>query len=260
MIRLLVVVVLCAGALAHADDERVLGLTNESELGYVVTGGNSESETSTLKQTSTYNWEKDSLIFKGHYLQASGTVNVTPTQTQSQDTAENWAAKLRYEHVLVPKWFDAFIAHGWYGDRFQGIREGYVTDLGLKYYTANSKEYTQFFEVGYTHRRELYQTAPTDPVGVGDASHPEFHSARLYGEVKYQHNKSLVLGAWVEYLPSIVDFSNDQRLNYSPYLTSVLTDMFSLKISYEGRYRYKPAQPGNKLTDYTFTTALLAKF
>ena len=76
----------------------------------------------------------------------------------------------------------------------------------------------------------------------------------------YTYSKSFSLGAWVEYTPSVTDFANDQRINYSPYLTSVLTDMFSLKVSYEGRYRFKPAAPGNKLTDFTFTTALLAKF
>ena len=95
---------------------------------------------------------------------------------------------------------------------------------------------------------------------IGHIGHPEYHYARLFSQIDYSHSKSLSLGLWVEFLPSLTDFANDQRINYSPYMTSVLTDMFSLKVSYEGRYRHKTAQAGNKNTDYTFTTSLLAKF
>ena len=243
-------------SLAQADDKKI-GLTNESALGYVVTGGNSESETTSLNQKSSYKWLMDEMIFTGHYIQANGKDQTTQLTSQ---TAENWAATLRYEKVITPKWFSAFLAHGWYGDLFQGIREGHATDLGAKYYTSHSKTFVQYFELGYRYSRELFRSAPTPSVGSGAPINPEFHQARLKAQIDYAHSKTLSLGAWVEYLPSITNFSEDQRLNYSPYLSSVLTDMFSLKVAYEGRYRYKQPVATNKLTDYTFTTSLIAKF
>ncbi len=265
LLILLVVSVLSLSAWA-ADNELKLGWSNASELGYVVTGGNSESETTSFRQLSKYQWSRDLLQLTGHYIQSSGLVNAptatNPTAQSSQTTAENWAAGLRFEKILTPKWFNAFLAHGWRGDRFQGVREGHDTDIGAKYYTANSKTYVQFFELGYRYTRELLLSAPAqaDRVGVGSLLHPEYHYARLFAQMDYVHSKTLGLGVWVEYLPSLTDFSNDQRLNFSPYLTSVLTDMFSLKVSYESRYRYKLAPGATSYTDFTFTTALIAKF
>ena len=46
------------------------GLVNESSLGYVITGGNSESETVSFKQNSSYGWEKD--IERKIFLEKSG--------------------------------------------------------------------------------------------------------------------------------------------------------------------------------------------
>lgn len=247
---------------AGGDDK--LGYTNESSLGYVVTGGNSESETTSFKQLSVYTWKHDIVKFTGSYIQASGLVDAptstNPSAQESRTTAENWSATLRLERVLEPKVLNLFIAHGWYGDRFQGVREGHSTDLGTKYSFLTEKPLKLFVEAGYRYTRELLVAESTEKVGVGSAIYPEYHYARLYSQVDYSYSKSFSLGAWIEYLPSITDFTNDQRVNYSPYLTSVLTDIFSLKVSYEGRYRYKPAKAGNKLTDFTFTTSLLAKF
>ncbi len=259
MTRILLVATLLTFSLFSYAEEDKVGLENETALGYVVTGGNSESETTSLKHRTTYNWTRDVLQLTGHYIQTSGVDQTTDTENV---TAENWASTLRYEKVFEPKWFNGFVSYGWRGDRFQGVRHGQDADIGVKYFTANSEKYKQFFEVGYRYTRELLVSEPAqgDRVGVGNRIHPEYHYARLYAQADYIYSKSFSLGAWVEFLPSINDFSNDQRLNYSPYLTSVLTDIFSLKVAYEGRYRYKLAPGATKYTDFTFTTALIAKF
>lgn len=258
-------------SLAQAEDAKK-GLYNQSELGYVVTGGNSASETTSFKQKSEYFWDHDVLSINGHYIQASGLVNQGTDEEDTQTTAENWSATLRYDRVITPKWFKMFVGYGMRGDRFQGVSEGQDIDVGATYYTANSKTYTQFFQLGYRYTRELLTIDPrVNPdnlgksideicVGVGNCHHPEFHYFRLKGSIEYAHSKTLTLGAWVEYLPSVTDFADDQRINYSPYIQSVLTDIFSLKVAYEGRYRSKPAVQGNELTDFTFTTSLLANF
>lgn len=250
---------------AYAEEEK-LGLSNASELGYVVTGGNAESETTSIKHTSEYKWKWDGLKLSGHYLQSSGLVDTptpaNPDAQSTQITAENWSADLRYEKVLTPKWFSAFLAHGWYGNRFNGVEYGNQTDIGAKYFTANTETFKQFFELGYRYSRDFFTLRPAagEEKGVGDAQYPEFHLVRMKAQVDYQHSKTFSVGAWLEYLSGIHNFSKDQRLNYSPYITSVLTDMFSLKVAYESRYRYEQPIKGNKLVDYTFTTSLIANF
>lgn len=248
-----------------AADKVELGWHNETGLGYVVTGGNSQSETTSFKEALQYQWKSDLLKFNGHYLQSKGLVSnptaTNPNNKTTQATAENWDAILRYEKIIKPKWFNTYVAYGWMGDRFQGVSNGYQADIGGVYYTANSETYKQFFELGYQYRRQLLvsKPAPGEEVGVGNAIYPEFHLLRLKAQIDYEHSKTFSMGAWIEYLPSVTDFDY-QFINYSPYISSVLTDIFSLKVGYEGRYRSIPAVKGNKLTDYTFTTSLIAKF
>jgi len=269
MLRIILSILL-ACTWANAADEQ-LGLANQSELGYVVTGGNSESETSSFKQLSSYKTSGSVYTLTGHYIQSSGSVPDTanPGSNINQVTAENWSAVLRYDKVITPTWFNVFVSHGWRGDRFQGVSNGHDSDLGAKYFTANSESYKQFFELGYRYTREFFtqgsalincSAADDARVGTGSCSYPEYHYARVFAQADYIYSKSFSMGVWVEYLPSIVNFSKDQRINFSPYITSVLTDMFSLKVSYESRYRHERAAGTAKNTDYTFTTALIAKF
>lgn len=262
----LILCLLAIGSFAYAEDEK-LGLINSSELGYVVTGGNTQAETTAIKQTSEYKWKWDSVKVDGHYLQSSGQVDAptpqNPNATENRITAENWSANFRYNKVLTPKWFSAYLGYGWYGNRFNGVKSGQKSEIGLTYFTANSETFKQYFELGYTYSRDLLTELPATPedqVGVGNAIYPEFHLIRLYAQADYSYSKTFSVGAWIEYLSGISNFTQDQRINYSPFMTSVLTDMFSLKVAYESRYRFKQPVAGNKLVDYTFTTSLIASF
>lgn len=125
MLKIILSLLLISPAL-YAEEK--LGLSNESSLGYVVTGGNSQSETTSIKHQSIYSWTRDILKLNAHYLQASG---FDQEREETVQSAENWAATLRFEKVLTPKKFNAFVAHGWYGDRFQNVSEGHSTDIGL---------------------------------------------------------------------------------------------------------------------------------
>jgi putative salt-induced outer membrane protein YdiY len=252
----LLALILGLSTFAHGNEE-IKGLKNESSLGYVITGGNSQSETTNFAQKLSYEWTKDILKFNSHYIQTSG---VDQSTDRNNVTAENWSATLRFEKIINPKRFNAYVSYGWYGDRFQGVREGQATDIGGKYYFYKQKALSLHTELGYRYTRELLTTEPTSPVGVGNSIMPEYHYFRTLWQVDYSYSKTFAVGAWVEFLPSVTNFTQDQRINYSPYMTSVLTDIFSLKVAYEARYRFPAAVAGNQLTDFTFTTSILAKF
>ena len=78
---------------ALAADEEKPGLTNETQLGYVVVGGNAQSETTSVKHLTKYNWEYDTLKFTGHYIQSSGLVDApTPTNPDAEEERDGGAA------------------------------------------------------------------------------------------------------------------------------------------------------------------------
>jgi len=258
MFKIFLLTVSLYSSLAFAEEEaKQLGIKNETAIGYVVTGGNSQSETTSLKEDVSYNWTRDILKLKAQYIQTSG---LDPQSDLNNVTAENWAATLRFEKVFDPKRFNGYISYGWYGDRFQGVREGQSTDIGGKYYFYKLKYFQLLSELGYRYTRELLVAEPTQKIGVGSSIMPEYHYLRSFLQADYSFSKTFAVGAWLEFLPSVTNFTQDQRINYSPYLTSILTDVFSLKVAYEARYRFPVTVANNRLTDFTFTTSLLATY
>ena len=264
--RSLIFVLILIPLALHAEEEKApkLGLKHESSLGYVVTGGNSTSETFNVKQETSYRWTKDLVKWTGNYLQTKAKSNTTGV---TEKTAQNWASVLRYEKVLSAR-FNAYTQAGISGDKFQGTQERKAGGLGGKYYTIKTKRFEWFKELGYEYARELFIYDPTN-ANPFQQLHTEFHFARVYTQADYAYEKNLKFGVYVEYLYPFADQRIDEngrkpepdyRVNFSPYMTSVLTDMFSLKISYEGRYRNTPVLVGNENLDFTFNTALLAEY
>lgn len=255
---------------ASAEDEpKKLGLSHESSLGYVVTGGNSSAETFNLAQETLYVWDAELLKWTGNYLAASSKDPSTDVEAQ---TAENWATALRYERSVSDR-LGFYGQTGIAGDRFQGLRERKTLGLGLKYVTVKTETFTWVAELGYEYARELFESNKTiigpNPTDIQvQTGHPEYHFARAFTQADYAHSKTLSFGAYVEYLHPFADQlisevgndADDYRVNFSPYMVSVLSDMFSLKVAYIGRYRNVPIVQGNEQLDFTFSTTLLATY
>ena len=82
--------------------------------------------------------------------------------------------------------------------------------------------------------------------------------------MEWSYSKSVMLGLELEFLFPFADqrggTEDDWRLNFRPYLVSVLSDNFSLKVSYEGRYRNVPVVASYQNLDFIFSTSLLATY
>ena len=87
-VLLLLFVVNPLGAQAEESESK---FTNQSELGVVIAGGNTKSQTINLKTNSEYTWTKN--LIRGYgallYGKADGEIN-----------ARNWNAGLRYERKV----------------------------------------------------------------------------------------------------------------------------------------------------------------
>lgn len=252
--RFVALVVFLFTSLAFAQDkpEDKLGLHNQSEVGYIVVGGNTKSQSFSGKQTSTYQFTDDLLKLNGHYLNARALNQQT---REVQGTAENWSGNLRWEHTFVPDRFNGFTQAGVRGDRFIGVDFGQAYDIGGKYFIISAEKLKWFTELGYQYLKEDYK----DDHNPATPAYREAHFIRLYSQVDYEFKPTIKFGFWAEYLPDLKNNEN-YRINFSPYMLAILTDTFSLKFGFEGYYRNLPVAPNTIRFDYRHVTSLVANF
>jgi putative salt-induced outer membrane protein len=214
---------------------------NDAEVGIVVTGGNSQTSTLSFKEAALYQWDKNVTKFSGSYLE---------TSNNSIQQSLLWTAGLRYERELTPR-LNIFIGEGLESDKFQNILQRYTTDIGAKHFFEKNEKMNWFAELGYRFNRENY---PSGPVYFKNYS-----IIRAYHEIEYFWTKTFSTKWWFEYLPNVTYWPAYQ-INSELSVSTILTDMFSLKSGYQVRYYNAPPANTRYKTDTIFTTALVAKF
>jgi putative salt-induced outer membrane protein len=214
-------------------------LTNETEAGLASATGNTRTKTINYKQLNTYTWRDNVLRFNSRYLNASA---------NSVETARFFEGGLRYERRLT-KNFNMFIGELYQSDKFAGIQNRYISDLGGKYFLLQSDETKLFSELGYRHMKEerYSDTSVTSSYG------------RFYTEWENKWNENFATKYWVEYLPNFTE-AKDWQANTEFSLSAILTKVFSLKTGVLIRYDHSPAPGIAYKEDTLFTTALVAKF
>lgn len=218
--------------------EEVSALKNESEAGVVVTGGNSQTQAISLKDQTSYTFDKNLFRFDGKFLKAS---------SAGVESAYKWMLGLRYERELSSQ-FSIFVGQSVEQDKFQSIRQRYNTDVGGKYFFFNDQAFKWFSELGYRFTRTNYETYFLNESYL-----------RAYSEAERFFNKSVSMKFWFEYLPNLTE-SKAYKINSELSLSAALSDMFSVKSAYLVRFDNKPASTVSFKTDSTFTTSLVAKF
>lgn len=232
--------VLSCSAWAQTSSEQ-LGLMNESEAGIVIVGGNSKSQSYSVKQTSTYGWERDLLRFAASFLK---------TSSNGVESARTWSLGLRYERALSHR-FDIFLGQSLDSNKFAGYRQRYNTDLGGKYHLMKEPDsgVNWIGELGYRFTRQNFVNRTT----------LESHYLRIYTEAEKHWTPTFLTRVWIEGLPN---FSNgdDYLINGEVSLQAMLSQVFSMKTAYLLNFDNQPAPGATEKTDTTFTTALVAKF
>jgi putative salt-induced outer membrane protein len=218
--------------------------TNESQLAVVQTSGNSETESYSAKQTTSYTRGQDLVKATGSYLK---TAAENATTGANEETALKYDAGVRYERAFTDHW-SSFVGYLLESDRYAGYMQKHNTDLGGKYIIAKTEKYDLLSEAGY---RYVHQNNV-------DQSNTHYNSARLYLEGVYRLNATNSAKLWVEHLPNF-DVSEDHQTNAEASLSSAINTVFSLKVAYLMKTDNLPV-PGAEKTDTTLTTALVAKF
>lgn len=213
---------------------------NESELGIILSKGNSDSESVTLKQTTSYKWEEvNAFKMFGRALQ---------TKTKNVENARYWTLGARYDRNLSQDF-------GWYfgvvseGDKYAGYDQRYNSDLGAKYIIFKNEMNDINLELGYRY------TLENPMVGENKKS----HYTRAYTEASQKWTEGVSTKLWLEYLPNLTTGS-DYQINTEASISASLNNVFAIKTSYLLRYDHLPSVGATTKTDSLLTTSLVAKF
>lgn len=223
------------------------GWTNETEVALVTTSGNTDTESYSGKQKSTYTQDLNTYALGGRYLQ---------TKTGGVETAKSWDAGGRYERGISEMW-SAFVGYGAEADPYAGFVQRDNADIGGKYFLYKEETLNLFVEGGYRSTNTQFAAVSTATPPVAGRTERE-NFGRVYVEYSQKFSETLSLKYWVEYLPNFTN-SAGYLLNTEPSATVMLTSVFSLKTAYLIKYRNQVAA-GSKYADKTFTTSIVARF
>ena len=232
---LLLVCFFLIGAVAQAADK----WSDEAELSFVDTGGNTEVTTLAAKnllkvplsEKVTGSWKLQALYGKSDGLK----------------NAESYSTELRGDYAHTSRLF-YFATAGWLQDEFSGIDDRYIYGLGCGYKAIDGPKHFLVGEAGLTYTTEEHT----------DGSSSDYLGGRLFGQYDYKLSDTSKFVQSVEYLPNFDD-SQDWRFNSETALVAALNSRFSMKSSYLFKYDNQPT-PGLGTTDRVVSVALVANF
>lgn len=224
---------------ALAQTEAASAWKNESEVSVIQISGNSESESYSAKQKTSYTWEKNIFTASGKYIQ---------TEAGGTESARNWEALAAYERTITDL-FAATVSHGAKSDKFEGYVQRDNTDLGVKYYFVKNDVRTYFFGASYGTAKNIKDT-------TGQEKYTTNGKANF--ELNEQLNESVKLGFKANYSANLED-QDFYFVEYEPSVSVSMTKILSLKVTHNTRYANTPAT-GKKNEDRALTTAIVANF
>lgn len=215
------------------------GWSDEAELSFVNTGGNSKVTTLAAKnllkvpisESFSGTWK-----LWGLYGKSDGIKN-----------AESYATELRGDYAQTSRLF-YYASAGWLQDIFSDIDNRYIYGLGVGFNLLDGPKNFLTGEAGVTYTFEKYTSG-------GDN---DYIGGRLFGQYAYQFNDVNKFTQSVEYLPDFDD-SENWLLNSETALVAALNSNFSMKTAYLVKYDNK-TRPGVTKTDTIVSVALVANF
>ena len=120
------------------------GFKNESEVGLVMTSGNTDAKTTNAKEVTSYEFNKNT--FKN-------TAAFFRSKNSGVESANAWSFGIRYERALSER-FSIYIGQSLDADKFQNIRQRYNSDIGGKYMIRKTDQLDWFTEAGYRFTKE----------------------------------------------------------------------------------------------------------
>ena len=211
-----------------------------AELSYVQTGGNTDVLTFSVKNELKYSFSQKWI--------GSWKLGILYGETDGVNNAERYSTDLRTDYTASDTLY-YYALGGYLKDKFSGIDKRLYLGPGAGYKILTGDRHFLSTEAGLDYAQETY-TDDTDNT---------FLEGRLLGKYEYVFNPKTKFTQSAEYLHNF-DEADKFRINTVSALTTQLTDMFSLKASYEMNYQNEPSPETLEKTDTLFSVALVVNF
>lgn len=220
-----------------ADDKP---LSNETELSYINTNGN--TETTTLKAKNTLKWQATEQL--GVLWLASALYG----ESDDVRNAEQYATELRTNYLLTEKFYTSLLG-GWMQDKFAGIDDKYYVGLACGYFVFDGPKHFLNFEAGARYVDEEYI----------DDTYEEFAQGNILGRYEYAFTEKNKFTQTVNYA---IDFEEGKsyEVESETAVVCALTDIISLKAAYEVKYVNRPVPSTLDRTDTIFSTSIIINY
>jgi len=212
--------------------------SNSTELSFVNTSGNTEVTTFAAKDKLTYKFSpkiETILRLSALYGKSDGVKN-----------SENYSANLRGTYLISERFYTGIVA-GWAKDIFAGIDSKISIGPALGYKILTGPTHTLDFEAGVEYVDEKYYP---------DGTKNDYFNGRAFTEYIYTFSEKSNLSQSLEFN---YDFENSDNYDIASVtaVTTALSDMLSLKASYNITFVNAPVPATLKNTDTTLSVSLI---
>ncbi len=225
---------------SFAEEKKAKPLSDEGEVSYVKTDGNTQVTSLAAKNLLKYQFNEQWLV-----SWKAGALNA---ETAHVKTAENYFTDLKLDYLITPRFY-SFVIGGWQQNRFAGIDEHLYGGLGAGYKFLDGPKHFLVGELAVLYVSDKYT----------DNTKKDYPSGRAFAKYIYAFTEKNKFSQALEYLNDFDD-SENYKVNSETALISALNDILSLKAAYLVNYTNAPVPATLKKKDTTTTVALVLNY
>ena len=233
----IVVLLLIIGSHLFAEEKN---WSDEAELSFVDTGGNTETTSLSAKNQLKYKFTEK--------LSGTWKLAILYGEKDGEKSAERYSTELRTDYLFTKRLYIAVMG-GWEKNKFEDIDARYSLGPALGYKFLLGPVHFLNFEAGFNYVIEKYI----------DETDDNFLKGRAFGEYNYAFSKKNKFKQTLETLFDLED-ANNYDVNSETSLITSISDQFSLKTSYVIEYDNEPASDDIEKTDTFLSVTLVVSF
>lgn len=218
-----------------ADEDAPKPWSNEAELSYVKTGGNTSASTFALSNRFAYNFTYSEFLLTADLLRASTTrrtvTNVdggVAIDEESEPSAERYEVSAAYRQNILDEMF-WYARAGWYRNPFSGVDARFTGGGGVGYRFVETEQTLFVGELGLAVTNEA----------LVDADGETFIDLRGALESRFTITDTTDFNFLVEAWDDLQNTSN-LRLKLDTSITTAISNVFALRVGYLLDFRNEP--------------------
>ena len=222
---------------SHATEKK---WSDEAELAFIDTNGNTNITTLSAKNLLKYKFSEE--------LLGEWKIGALYGETDGVKVAESYFSDLRLDYLFT-KQFYSFAMAGWSRDRFIGIDDRYYVGpgLGYKFLIGPKHFFLNELSINYVHEEYINDTDE------------DYMMGRAFAKYEYAFTEKNRFSQSVEFLYDLEDGDNYIVISETA-LISALNNYLSLKSSYVVKYDNEPVPATLKETDSVLSVTLVVNF